>query len=238
MKIFIGCCGFPVNKKEYFKNFDVVELQQTFYQPPERIETVKKWRDAAPKDFEFTLKVWQLITHSPSSPTYRRLKMKIPENKKKNYGNFKPTDEVFSTWNKMDEIASILNSKIIIFQCPASFLPTDENKNNIRSFFNNIERKNYTFAWEPRGEWHSKGIREICEELNLVHCVDPFKNESVYGGIKYYRLHGKDGYKYEYTDNDLGCLKNIIYGGKSDTHIMFNNTNMYKDALRLKKLLT
>lgn len=56
MKIFVGCCGFPVNKKEYFKNFEVVEIQQTFYQPPEKIETIKKWREEAPSNFEYTLK--------------------------------------------------------------------------------------------------------------------------------------------------------------------------------------
>jgi len=55
----------------------VVEVQQTFYQIP-RIATGKRWREEAPPDFEFTMKAWQLITHEPSSPTYRRLRTVIP----------------------------------------------------------------------------------------------------------------------------------------------------------------
>jgi len=30
-EIKIGCCGFPVGKERYYKEFDVVELQSTFY---------------------------------------------------------------------------------------------------------------------------------------------------------------------------------------------------------------
>lgn len=239
MKNFIGCCGFPVNRNEYFKNFDVVEIQQTFYQFPEKIETIKRWRDVAPVNFEYTLKACQLITHPPTSPTYRKLKTKIPENMKKNYGYFRPTDEVFSTWNKIDEIASILNTKIITFQCPASFLPSEQNKNNIKRFFHTIERKNYIFVWEPRGEWKEKDILHICKELELVHCVDRFKDKSVYGNIRYYRLHGITGYKYEFTKEDLEFLKNkLILDKRLNKYVMFNNTNMFKDAIRFKKLLT
>lgn len=110
----IGCCGFPVSKAKYFHNFKVVELQQTFYQPPQ-IETAVKWREEAPSDFEFTLKAWQLITHSASSPTYRKLKLKISENKKKYYGGFQPSEEVLSSWEYTDKIAKSLNAKIIVF---------------------------------------------------------------------------------------------------------------------------
>lgn len=238
MRIKIGCCGFPIRKEEYYKEFNVVEIQQTFYQPPEKIETIEKWRESAPSSFEFTLKVWQLITHPTSSPTYRRLKIKIPENKKKNYGNFKPSDEVFSTWNRMDEIAEVLGSRVILFQCPGSFLPTKENKENMKEFFKTIDRKNYIFVWEPRGEWEENEIRKICEELNLVHCVDPLKNKSVYGDIRYYRLHGVTGYNYRYKKDELIQIKRLIDEERLEAYIMFNNTNMFQDAKKTKKLLT
>jgi uncharacterized protein YecE (DUF72 family) len=76
----VGCCGFPVKRETYYHTFQVAEVQQTFYQPP-LLATGKRWREEAPPDFEFTMKAWQLITHEPSSPTYRRLRMKIPEEK-------------------------------------------------------------------------------------------------------------------------------------------------------------
>jgi uncharacterized protein YecE (DUF72 family) len=74
----VGCCGFPCSRKRYYENFDVIEIQKTFYNPP-RIETAEKWRSDAPKNFEFTLKAWQLITHPKESPTYRKAKLNLSE---------------------------------------------------------------------------------------------------------------------------------------------------------------
>ena len=65
-----------------------VEVQHTFYQPP-RVETLAKWRAEAPRGFEFTIKAWQLITHQPSSPTYRRLKRALTEEEREGAGAFR-----------------------------------------------------------------------------------------------------------------------------------------------------
>lgn len=119
----LGCCGFPVARKRYYRQFKAVEIQKTFYQPP-KPETAQRWREEAPEDFEFTLKAWQLITHPPQSPTYRRAKVEIPQSKRENYGYFRPTDEVFGAREKTRRIAQALKAKLIIFQCPASFKPT------------------------------------------------------------------------------------------------------------------
>lgn len=73
----VGCCGFPVSRARYFGAFGVVEVQRTFYQPPAK-ELAEKWKRQSPGDFEYTLKAWQLITHEPTSPTYRKLKTAIP----------------------------------------------------------------------------------------------------------------------------------------------------------------
>lgn len=235
MQIKIGCCGFPVARDKYFNYFSVVELQQTFYQPP-KLETAMKWRKEAPGEFEFTLKAWQLITHPPTSPTYRKLTQMLPEKKLKNYGFFKPTDEVFSAWQKTEEIAKALNSKLILFQCPASFKPTEENKRHLKKFFSSIKRNDFYFAWEPRGKWPKEEIINLCKDLGLVHCVDPFKDKPLYGKIIYFRLHGKEGYKYKYTDDDF---KNLIkkIKRKVNCYIMFNNVYMFEDALKFSKLI-
>jgi len=235
MQVKVGCCGFPVSKKKYYKEFNVVEIQQTFYQPPET-SLARKWRSESPQGFEFTLKAWQLITHEPKSPTYKRLKIKIPEKNKKNYGSFKWTDEVRAAWERTREIADALDARVIVFQCPPGFEPTDENKKNMISFFSNIDREGYIFAWEPRGRWRKEDIEPICKELDLVHVVDPFRATQFHGRIAYYRLHGIGGYKYKYTKEDLERLKGIVKKGK-DCYFMFNNIYMFDDALEFKKLI-
>jgi uncharacterized protein YecE (DUF72 family) len=235
MEIHIGCCGFPVSRKRYFETFSVVELQQTFYQPPEP-STVMRWHKEAPQGFEYTLKAWQLITHEPKSPTYRRLRRAIPESKKKNYGSFKPTDEVLEAWKRTEEVAEMLGTKIIVFQSPASFEPTNENMLNMKRFFSMIKRGRFILAWEPRGNWSGKDIEALCRELELIHVVDPFIAEPVYGEIKYYRLHGIGGYRYKYTRKDMIKLKGLA-DKEVKTYFMFNNVYMFEDARLFKSLL-
>ena len=231
----VGCCGYPVSKKKYYENFNVIEIQKTFYSLPS-VELVLKWKEEVPHDFEFTIKAWQLITHEPSSPTYRKAKVSIPDAKKESYGSFKPTDEVFKAWEETEKIARALEAKIVVFQCPASFKPTNDNKNNLIKFFNSLDRKKFIFAWEPRGKWTDEEIKALCKELNLVDCVDPFKRKATYGEIKYYRLHGKGGYRYKYSDEELSELLEFAKTDKP-TYVMFNNVYMFDDALRFKALL-
>jgi uncharacterized protein YecE (DUF72 family) len=97
-EIKVGCCGFTVSQREYFKLFNHIEIQQTFYQLP-RLQTAEKWRQIAPTGFEFTIKAWQLITHEATSPTYRRLGKKVPASEADRYGRFRPTWEVVEAWN-------------------------------------------------------------------------------------------------------------------------------------------
>lgn len=231
----IGTCGFSLKREEYFQRFLVVEVQQTFYQPPP-LKTVKRWREEAPPDFEFTLKAWQLITHEPSSPTYRRLKQAIPSGQADRYGSFRPTDEVQEAWAKTDEIARALDARIILFQTPASFRPTEANQAHLRSFFRDIRRRDYLLVWEPRGEWSEREIEDLCRELDLIHGVDPFQTRQLAGSIRYVRLHGKGGFRYRYTDQDLVWLKDQIDPG-TVTYLMFNNISMAQDAERLKRLI-
>lgn len=230
-----GCCGFPVKREIYYKTFSVVEIQQTFYQLP-RIDTGKRWKEEAPKNFEFTMKAWQLITHEPSSPTYRRLRMAIPEKKKRNYGFFKETEEVSEAWSKTVEFAKALGVKKIVFQSPASFYPSEGHLKNLRQFFEKMKPHPFTFIWEPRGKWERREVKRLCTELNIIPCLDPFEETSIQEDLLYTRLHGEKGYRYTYSETEM---KQLIGIGKSvpQAYFMFNNASMVEDAQRFIKLL-
>lgn len=231
----VGTCGFAMGRQEYYTTFPVVEIQQTFYKLP-RVSTGARWRAGAPAGFEFTMKAWQLITHEPSSPTYRRLAKPIPPTLKDRYGAFRPTEEVIETWARTRAFADALGASIIVFQCPPSFTPTSEHIANMRAFFTNIDRTGWQAAWEPRGAWAADLIRGLCRELELIHVVDPLKEPSLHGAICYYRLRGLTGYRYVHTDQDLERLKTVC---KSDlpTYCLFNNLFMAEDAVRFQALL-
>jgi len=232
-RILVGCCGFPVGRERYYKAFKGVEIQQTFYRLP-AIETAQRWREEAPRGFIFTLKAWQLITHEPRSPTYRRLKIKIAPQKEKNYGSFKPTDEVFEAWDATRLFAEKLGAGIVLFQCPASFTPEIHNKKNMARFFQSVNRRGFTLVWEPRGKWKGEEIKELCHELDLVHCVDPLKDKPLYGRLRYFRLHGKKGYRSRY---ELEDLKKVLEMCRGETFCFFNNMYMYEDAVEFSRLV-
>lgn len=46
----------------YAERFDTVEVNSTFYAPP-RAEVTRSWGDRTPRDFEFSLKLYQKFTH-------------------------------------------------------------------------------------------------------------------------------------------------------------------------------
>jgi len=231
MKLKIGCCGWQQGRASYFRRFRLVEIQQTFYKPPQ-VMTAQHWREEAPPDFTFTIKAWQLITHEPSSPTYRKARLAL-DSLPERYGAFRATDEVLAAWETTRRIAEALLAEVVLFQCPASFAPTAQHVNNLRTFFGTLKRGRLMLAWEPRGEWPDQLVAELCAELDLIHVVDPFQRRPVTTGTAYFRLHGRTGYRYRYTDEDLAQLAawcrdfNRIY-------CLFNNVSMWDDAMRFQ----
>ncbi len=235
--ISVGCCGFPRAHHIYFDQLRLIEIQQTFYKPPQA-KTAYRWRaKEAPPDFVFTLKAWQLITHQPASPTYRKIKHTIPENKRHRYGGFRPTDEVFAAWEQTREIASALRAHVVVFQCPVSFTPTDFHKKHMRLFFQTIKRDGLQAAWEPRGEWKDPEVEHLCTSLDLIHCVDPFMRLPVTRGTAYFRLHGIGGYAYRYTNEELEQLKRWCQQFEH-AYVLFNNTSMWEDGFRFRKIIS
>jgi len=232
----VGCCGFRTARADYMQLFSVVEVQQTFYQPPQ-ISTLKKWREDAPPDFEFTLKAWQLITHEARSPTYKRLKRELTETEREQCGAFRLTPIVKEAWVTTAACAEALGSKRILFQCPASFTPTAENVRNMRRFFSFVERaRGQHFFWEPRGSWPPELIIKLCRELELSHVVDPFAARTLTPDQIYYRLHGRNGWRYIYENEELEELLEMLPSKGTAAYVFFNNVRMNEDAARFQQL--
>jgi uncharacterized protein YecE (DUF72 family) len=209
----VGCCGFPNRQQEYYRLFPVVELQSTFYNLPQA-RTAERWRAEAPAGFQFCLKAWQTITHPATSPTWKRTTdRKLPGNKTK-YGHLRPTRENLDAWQRTLEICNILHASVCLIQCPPSFKFSGENYRNARRFLEQIDRGATKLAWEPRGNWkqHLIEVRRLCNQLDLIHVVDPFKSKAAAETQTYYfRLHGlgprEVNYGYRYSLQDLRQLR-------------------------------
>lgn len=234
MRVRTGCCGFRMSRREYMESFSVVEVQQTFYQPPQ-ISTLERWRAEAPPAFEFTLKAWQLITHESRSPTYRRLKRELSEEEREECGAFRPSAIVREAWEATRACAAALRARLVLFQCPASFTPTAGHIRDMRRFFTRIERGGLRLLWEPRGDWPDETVRQLCEELELAHVVDPFAARTLTPGLCYFRLHGRNGFRYVYEDEELEELLGML-PREGPSYVLFNNVRMAQDAARFQAM--
>lgn len=237
--VLVGCCGWPEARARYFQHFPIVEVQETFYQPPSP-ERARRWRQEGPPGFRFALKAWQLITHPATSPTYRRLKRPLDPQAREQAGFFRPSDAVWEAWQETLAVAEALEAEAIVFQCPPSFRPTEENIANLERFFQRIERGGRLIVWEPRGGWEGEVVADLCRRLGLVHCVDPFAGRPVPREAVYFRLHGRGGYRYRYTDEELAWLRDLCReeaGKGTPVYCLFNNVYMLEDALRFRELL-
>ncbi len=228
--------------KDYALHFPVVEVQQTFYEPPND-STMKRWIEAAPPGFEFTMKAWQLITHEAKSPTYRRLRRPLDEKQRASCGAFRDSAIVREAFARTLACARVIRATAILFQCPASFRPEGANVERMRTFFTHMANpqrpRGVRYLWEPRGrEWtlHASLARDLSRELDLVHVVDPFVDEPMIspGDAAYFRLHGITGARHVYTDEELRRLAGMTPPG---AYVMFNNIPRVRDAKRFSALL-
>jgi len=223
MTIRVGCCGYPVSIKRYQETFQIVELNNTFYQYP-KDSAVEKWRRESPKDFEFTVKANQEISH--------KCRLKI--------------DLAAEAFNKMKKICHVLQARMLLIQTPGSFTPDELGE--AHEFFKRADRDALTLVWETRGhEWETTEVRDtlrkILEDLNIPHVTDPLRLMPVYTGhVAYFRLHGLGArmYYYQYTDSELEELYNRVKPfGRLDyeVYVFFNNLSMFEDAKRFLHFL-
>lgn len=241
----VGCCGFPVARAKYYEVFEVVELQNTFYDLPD-IEWAIRVRREAPGGFEFTVKAWQVITHHSTSPTWKKMRKK-PEGEVEKYGYLRPTRENFVALEKTIEVARALESRIIVLQTPGSMPYTDESVRWVNDFFEEASSiaSGIILAWEPRGEWaKAPELTRLLERHGIIHVTDLLREKPllINKGVLYTRLHGLGGgevnYSYTYTPEDLSRLKILLEEFSFEkAYVMFNNVKMWQNAQEFKTLL-
>ena len=218
----------------YAEHFRVLEVQQTFYEPPQEA-TLRRWRASVPADFEFVIKAWQLITHESRSATYRRLRTTLTDAERTQVGAFRWTPVTQRAWQVTLDCAALLNASSVLLQCPPSFRPTEENLDRLRAFVTQAPRpEGLRLLWEPRGAWPDDVVATTCAELDLVHAADPFLRPSL-TSLAYYRLHGVTGARHVYSVAELESLLAIVKQGPS--YVMFNNIPRAADARRFAQML-
>ncbi|MHA1269150.1 MAG: DUF72 domain-containing protein [Candidatus Helarchaeota archaeon] len=233
----IGCFYSPKVTRapisEYPKYFQLAELGNTFYRdlPKKEIDKLAKYPGKY-DGFEFILKMNRFITHK-----YMFLHSQL-------------RDKAIDIFEKVRKMTFDLNSNKILMETHFLQEFNDNFFKNFDDFFNSVDLKGLNLFWEFRGySWQDKTVlsklKEKLTEYNIAHCIDilyskPFNFNKE--GIVYTRLHGFGDQLTQYifkTDDMLNLIKesdSLLEENKA-VYIIFNNEEMYNDALYLQKIL-
>lgn len=232
--LWIGCCSLGRSPARYFRRLSALELQQSFFEPP-RAAALTRLRAQAPAGFAFVLRAWQLITHEPGSPGYRRLRAAptAPDA----CGHFRASELVREATERTWAAARDLGARALLFETPASFSPSAVQRERLARYFEAVDRQGLHLVWDPRGVWSHEGALAVCRDLGLVLCRDPGAPDFVPpspGEVAYFKLQGM-GRRGPVPEDDL--LPVLEHAASAETFCLFNTVEQLRDAERLQALL-
>jgi len=208
--------------KYYVQHFRTVEINNSFYQIPEK-KTLRNWSREAGENFIFSSKASRYITHMK--------KLKDPQEPVKNF------------INKIRALGDSLGP--ILFQLPPRW---KKNRDRLQSFLQALP-SGYRFTFEFRDpDWFGDEIYELLERHKAAFCIYDFNRRQspkiVTSSFVYIRLHGPDGaYKGKYNAQELsgwaGAISQWQEQGK-DVFCYFDNDQAgyaAENALQLQEML-
>ncbi|HYR27864.1 MAG TPA: DUF72 domain-containing protein [Thermoanaerobaculia bacterium] len=207
----------------YLRDFDTVELNNTFYQLPTE-STFDAWRKNTPANFLYAVKGSRFITHM--------IKLKDAQ---RGLTNFMPR-------------AERLRGKLgpILWQLPPGW---KVNVERLEEFLS-ILPKEHRYTFELRNEtWMTDRVLELLQKYNAAFCI--YELAGYHSPIEltadwtYIRLHGPTSFKYQgsYSDAQMEEWADRIRGWSRKlkaVYVYFDNDDSayaVDNALTLKKML-
>ena len=232
----IGCSGYyypqwkekfyprgtpPSRWLEYYSSvFNAVELNGTFYRTP-TLESLKKYFNATPGEFRFSVKINKYITHI--------LRMR-------------GTKDMIADLVKLMEDGLEHKLSSILFQLPPSFVCNEE---NMSLLFENIPGGSRQVVELRHASWKPADM-DLFKRKNITFCNSDYpgiENKFIATSSEFYmRLHGvPDLFKSSYSEKSLEQMLERIPRGCDTYHIFFNNTYYqaaYLNATSLMRMIS
>jgi len=151
---FIGTGGWAYFKvpnkpslEAYSEVFNFVEVNFTFYQYP-TIQQVEGWRRTVPKDFTFSVRCHQDLTH------------KI---------GLKSVDEAYHVLGQMVTYCKILDSPFLVLETPSSYILNNKSITEAKDLFASANLHGVRLAWEIRAPM-TEQIINLFADFNIINC--------------------------------------------------------------------
>ena len=209
-----------IDQLEYVARFvDVVEINNTFYRPPEA-RICKSWlsKVAGLPEFFFTAKLHKDFTHEGKID---------PEMVKQFHYGFEPMLEV-------DKL------KQLLIQFKYDFDDTAENRSHLKKVIDNFS-KSFDIAVEVRhNSWQLDGALKFLADLGVSVCNLDYPHSSTafdktccVGKHGYFRLHGRNAEKWFKKDAGRDEVYNYYYNEKELDEITKRITQLSTEFERL-----
>lgn len=199
----------------YSDLFNFAEVNFTFYEYP-NAKVVEKWRRVVPRNFTFTVRCHQDLTHRIG---------------------LKPVEQAYASLSRMVNICRILDAPILHLLTPATYILNDRNLEDAEDFLSTIDLKGVTLAWEVRNQVTPR-LANLMKNFEIIHSVDLSRREEPVWESEYLytRLFGKGRHNiYQFTDEELVEIDQRIQSVKAKTAIVtYHGVRMTSDASRFK----
>jgi uncharacterized protein YecE (DUF72 family) len=205
----------PNKLKSYSQIFNFTEVNYTFYEYPET-RRVEMWRRTVPKDFVFSVRCHQDLTHRIG---------------------LKPVEEAYRVFDQMVSYCRILDAPFLVLETPASCVLDEERLKEAREFLSIIDSKGVRLIWEVRAP-NTTEITRLMQEFSVVHCVDLSREKPSFNSdVVYTRLFGKGKHNiYQFTDEELIEIDNRATESKPKIAAMsYHGLRMNTDAIRFNQ---
>lgn len=205
----------PNKLRSYSQIFNFTEVNYTFYEYPDarRVET---WRRTVPKDFVFSVRCHQDLTHRIG---------------------LRPVEEAYRVFNQMVSYCRILDAHFLVLETPPSHIFDEGRIEPAREFFAAADHGGVRLAWEVRSPMTTK-VTRLMQEFNIVHSVDLSREEpSFKSDVVYSRLFGKGKHNiYQFTDAELVEIdERLTKSNPRIAAISYHGVRMNTDAIRFKQ---
>jgi uncharacterized protein YecE (DUF72 family) len=242
--------GGKINELEYYSQFfNTVELNSSFYKPPNP-DYVRNWVRRTPDGFLFTVKLWQKFTHP------KMFKAATGEDAAIS------SDDIALFKSSLEPLANAGKLGALLAQFPPSFKNDKFGRQIIRAVSNAFSECRLAVELRDRSWSDDPGTEALLRECRAawVQIDEPKFSSSiametpVTSDMAYFRFHGRNKedwwggdnetrYKYYYSPEEIEELAARIRQAASQTQLLFAQFNNHwqgyapKNANDLKKAL-
>jgi uncharacterized protein YecE (DUF72 family) len=204
--------------KAYSELFSFVEVNSTFYEYPSP-RTIEGWRRTVPKDFTFSVKCHQDLTHRIG---------------------LKPIEEAYTVYSKMKTYCTALHAPFLVLETPSSQTLNAEGLAAARDFFNSVSTDGLRLVWEYRATITAE-VSRLMQDFNITQSVDlSLQKPQLDSDLAYSRVFGKGKHNlYQFTDQELSEIEENATSKPQVKKIAvsFHGARMYSDAARSQRHL-